>query len=432
MTITRECRYERQRERENAFAVKQPCPQRFRPAFVVVQKRREIGSVAGILDAVAQRQQRRHDRLQKNLNANRPSGRAAVKRHAAVTTAKLRSICNRFALSIFRHGVTLHGGFADGGTGMSGSRWIAKTALAGLSVSMAAPQTQATEAAAGRYLPGMFALPGAGIVPPFPGFYYGMSNALYVGDASANIPFGDNVIAAGVDATMWTTALAGIYVPQQDLPGNWTYAFQGVLPIGWMETDAQVGLIERTDEMAGLGDIQITPLLFGWHNATGNTFFSASFTITAPTGAWEADEIAFVGLNYWSLQPAVAFTHITADGWDFSGKFGIDINTENEDSDYYSGAMAHLDLAVTKSVTEQLQIGAIAGFLYQFEDDESTFADTRPDGFKGRSVAVGPLIKYKAKFDEREIDFSLSWAHEVETKNRMEGDAVFFNISGKF
>jgi hypothetical protein len=55
------------------------------------------------------------------------------------------------------------------------------------------------------------------------------------------------------------------------------------------------------------------------------------------------------------------------------------------------------------------------------------------DGFKGRSVAVGPLAQYTAKFgDNTEIDFSLSWAHELEVENRMEGNAVFLSAYGKF
>lgn len=316
---------------------------------------------------------------------------------------------------------------------MSGMRVKELAVFAALGATLTATDGQATEAAAGRYIPGMYALPGAGIVPPFPGLYWGISNALYHGDAGTEIPIGDLGAALNLEATVWTTAFAGIYVPKLDLPGNWTYAVQGVVPVGWMEATANVGPFERTDDEAGLGDIQVTPLLFGWHNDAGNTFFSASLTIAAPTGVWEADEIAFIGLNYWSFMPALAFTHITADGWDFSGRLGIDINTENKTTDYYSGAMAHFDLAVSKSVSENWQLGAIVGVLYQVEDDEGRFADTRPDGFRGRSVAVGPLIKYKAKFDDKtEVNFSLSWAHEFEVENRMEGNAVFFNISGKF
>lgn len=40
---------------------------------------------------------------------------------------------------------------------------------------------------------------------------------------------------------------------------------------------------------------------------------------------------------------------------------------------------------------------------------------------------------YKAKFDEHtEVDFTLKWAHEVEVENRMKGNAVALQISGKF
>ncbi|MFC5066918.1 SphA family protein [Flaviflagellibacter deserti] len=290
---------------------------------------------------------------------------------------------------------------------------------------------EATEGAAGRYMPGLYAQPGAGIVPPFPGAYWGVSNIVYSGSANFNIPIGDN-IAAGVDATVWTTALGGVFVPKLELGGNWTYAVSMVLPFGRMETAAFVGPFERTDVLGGLGDIQITPLLFGWHNDTGNTFFSAGLTVTAPTGNYDPDKIAFVGMNYWSFTPYVAATHIdAAHGIDYSAKFGIDFNTTNPDTDYYSGAMAHLDVAITKSLTERFSAGIFTGVLYQIEDDDSTFADL-VGGFKGRSVAVGPVLKYKAKIDDAEVDFSFSWAPEVHVENRLKGDAFYFNMSGKF
>lgn len=128
----------------------------------------------------------------------------------------------------------------------------------------------------------------------------------------------------------------------------------------------------------------------------------------------------------------VGFTYLVPEqGLDFSAKFGVDINTENPDTDYYSGAVAHLDLSITKNLTPNFAIGAFAGFLYQIEDDGGTFADSH-DGFKGRSNGIGPLVTYKAKFRETEIDFRLKWAHEVEVENRMKGDAFFFDISGKF
>lgn len=293
---------------------------------------------------------------------------------------------------------------------------------------------EATEAAAGRYTPGLYALPGAGIVPPIPGAYWGVSNIIYTGSADFDIPIGNN-IAAGIDATMWTTALAGVFVPKLELGGNWTYAFSMVLPFGRMETSATVGPFERTDVAGGLGDIQITPLLFGWHNDTGNAFFSTGLTVTAPTGVYDPDKIAFVGLGYWSFTPYVAATYVDPTyGIDYSARFGIDFNTRNPDTDYYSGALAHLDMSITKNLTDSFSLGFATGVLYQIEDDDSertAFTDLT-DGFKGRSVGVGPVLKYKAKFDETEVDFTLSWSHEVHVENRMKGDVVYLNASGKF
>jgi hypothetical protein len=182
-----------------------------------------------------------------------------------------------------------------------------------------------------------------------------------------------------------------------------------------------------------LGDIAFAPIVLGWHNDAMNTWLSASLTITAPTGEWQEGDLAFIGLNYWTFSPAIGLTYLVPEhGLDFSAKLGVDINTKNTDTDYYSGATAHLDLSVTKAVTENLFVGAIAGFLNQFQDDRSTFADAH-NGFKGRSIAVGPLVKYKAKFAEgSEIDLTLRWAHELEVENRMKGDAIFFDIAGKF
>ncbi|RWQ27094.1 transporter [Mesorhizobium sp.] len=293
----------------------------------------------------------------------------------------------------------------------------------------------ATEGVAGRYIPGAYAGPGAGIVPPTPGVgYWAISNLYYHGEASGDVPFGNNTIALGLEADMWATVFAGVYVPELDLPGNWTYAVQAAIPVGWTRARATVGLaIDTTEEVTGLGDITVVPLLFGWHNDAMNTWFSAQLGITAPTGEWEEGALAFIGLNYWTFSPMVGFTYLVPEhGLDFSAKFGVDINTENPDTDYYSGAVAHLDVSVTKNLTPNFAIGAFAGFLYQTEDDGGAFADSH-DGFKGRSIGIGPLISYKAKFGERtEIDFRLKWAHEIEVENRMKGDAVFFDITGKF
>ncbi|MER9401494.1 transporter [Mesorhizobium sp. M0615] len=311
--------------------------------------------------------------------------------------------------------------------------WLA-IATAALVAFPFARQANATEAVAGRYIPGAFAGPGAAIVPPTPGAaYWAISNVYYHGEASGEVPFGNGSVAAGLTGDTYAAILAGVYVPELHLPGNWTYAVQLAIPLGRTGATAEVGPFGTDQHVTGLGDIAFAPLVLGWHNDAMNTWLSASLTVTAPTGEWKEGDLAFIGMNYWTFTPAIGFTYlIPQHGLDLSAKFGVDINTKNQDTDYYSGAMAHLDLSVTKAVTENLSVGAIAGFLDQIEDDRSTFADAH-GGFRGSSIAVGPLVKYKAKFRERtEVDLTLRWAHEVEVEHRMKGDAVFFDMSGKF
>ena len=181
-------------------------------------------------------------------------------------------------------------------------------------------RADATEGVAGRYIPGAYAGPGAGIVPPTPGVAIGRSpTSTITARRAATCPSATMTIALGLEADMWATMLAGVYVPELDLPGNWTYAVEAAMPFGWTRARATVGLaIDTTEDVTGLGDITIVPLLFGWHNDAMNTWFSAQLGITAPTGEWEEGSLAFIGLNYWTFSPMVGFTYLVPEhGLDF-------------------------------------------------------------------------------------------------------------------
>jgi hypothetical protein len=129
--------------------------------------------------------------------------------------------------------------------------------------------------------------------------------------------------------------LAGVYVPNLDLPGNWTYAVQAALPIGWVKADADVGRSETVQE----GDRNRR------HRDHANLAWLAQRSLqqvllriidrTAPNGAWENGDIASIGLNYWTFTPAIAFTYLVPEhGLDLSASLGVDINTKNTDTDY--------------------------------------------------------------------------------------------------
>lgn len=313
---------------------------------------------------------------------------------------------------------------------MRSHRAVERLALLVIAATSLQPiEALATEAAMGRYIPGAFAMPGIGILPPQAGVYWQSSNVYYHGEASADleIPLGGST-QFGLEGDIAATNFTGIWVPGIELGNNLTFGLFATVPVQYMKAAASLGPLGADDEVTSLGDMAFGPML-GWHS--GTQFLTASLRIFAPTGKYDEGALANNGMNYWTFSPNLAYTVISPKhGLQFDIAGGIDINTENPATDYTSGAMAHLDAVLTKSFGK-FGIGVFGSILYQFEDDEGGAAD-RLDGFRGRSFAIGPVVKYTAGTEENPINFSFNWAPEFDVKNRLEGNGFYLNISGSF
>ena len=154
---------------------------------------------------------------------------------------------------------------------------LLSAALAVAAVLTTPDLSTATEAAMGRHLPGAFAAPTVGVVPP-PGMYWSANTIYYKGSTGA--------------------------------------------------------------------DLQV------------------------PVAAWEEGALDNVGMNYWTFSPTLAFTHLDmTHGLDLSFIAGVDINTENPDTDYLSGALAHLDASLMKAFGEQFAVGILGAGVRRKEPD---------------------------------------------------------------
>ncbi|MDH2328332.1 transporter [Cereibacter sp. SYSU M97828] len=294
---------------------------------------------------------------------------------------------------------------------------------------LAADQADATEAAAGRYIPGVFALPKGGAIPP-PGLYWNITTAYYNGSIGANVsvPVGGE-IRAGLEATIAGPTLTALWVPNGQIGDGLSFALGVSVPFQYLSAEASVGMMSTEQSQTALGDIAIAPKI-GWKS--GTHFFSAGVNIFMPTGSYHVGSLDNTGMNYWTVSPNVSYTYLdVARGLDFSVNAGVDINTENTDTDYQSGTLAHLDAIVIKKINDRFSAGVFGSVLYQLEDDEGGLAD-QLDGFKGRSYAIGPVVTYEAGPKERPINIAFSWAPEFGTKNRPKGNAVYLSISGTF
>ena len=111
----------------------------------------------------------------------------------------------------------------------------------------------------------------------------------------------------------------------------------------------------------------------------------------------------------------------------------MDFNTENHKTDYRSGTQFHLDLTIAEHLPlfgGIIGVGA-NGFYYQQISGDSGSGATLGN-FKGRTIGIGPVVSYAMKVWKKDLVAEVKWLPEIETKNRLEGDYVWFKLGMVF
>ena len=213
------------------------------------------------------------------------------------------------------------------------------------------PILHAEEGGSGHYMPGSMSSFIDG-VPTEPTFIARFNYLHYDGDINANrsIPIaGMSVLDANAKSDAY--GLTMLWAPDWDMGKKWSYAMSTTIP--WVsikvEADGETSPSGKTlrgnlsDKENGLGDIVLMPLMFNYNvNMDLNTNFRLG--IYAPTGEYEVGRLANTGKNFWTIEPTAAIIYFgQKNGREASLFFGVDFNTENEDTNYTSGIQAHLD-----------------------------------------------------------------------------------------
>ncbi len=303
------------------------------------------------------------------------------------------------------------------------------------------PTLHAEEGGTGHYMPGSMASFADGI-PKDPTFIARFNYIHYDGDVQANrsIPIaGMSVLDANAKSDVY--GLTMLWAPDWDMGEKWSYAMSATMP--WIsvkvEADGETSPSGKTltgslsDKENGFGDIVLMPLMFNY-NVNSDLNMNFRLGIYAPTGEYEVGRLANTGKNFWTFEPTAAFMYFgQKNGIEASLFFGVDFNTENDDTNYTSGTQAHLDgtLAQHLPLWGGLAGGGLTGFWYQQlsgdSGDGATFGD-----FKAQANGIGPVLSYVSKVAGKDIIAELKWLHEFDNKNRLEGDTVFFKILAKF
>ena len=269
----------------------------------------------------------------------------------------------------------------------------------------------------------------AGFVPPEPGTYFKNYMRFYDGTARAEVRGGQ--VAVGLDASTFHEILSFTHVTNYQVLGGDVFAglfipFANANVSGTLVTP--IGDFFRKDSAGGYSDMSVATGL-GWH--TEKLHWNVVTTVYMPTGNFDVGALAYTGLGYWTVEPAVGLTYLdTEKGRQISLFAALDFNSQNPQTDYKSGDEFHLDFLLAQHLGEKFAVG-LAGYYYdQITDDSGPGA--RLGGYQGQAVALGPALQYATKYRGHDLSAEIKYYREFSVRNRFEGNSYWFNLSYAF
>ncbi len=184
-----------------------------------------------------------------------------------------------------------------------------------------------------------------------------------------------------------------------------------------------------------VGDIAIVPFRLGWKS---NDFkWGFQLDVYAPTGQYDAGQLANPGLNYWTLEPLVSFSYLSRDtGLELSTTAGVDFNTKNNATDYQSGSVFHLDATVAEHlpVCDLGLFGAGVNAIYwrQFSPDSGSGA--KLGSLETLIAGIGPIFSYVSPkfYGNHTVIVEVTWLPDLDCSGALDGDYVWFKAACEF
>jgi len=245
---------------------------------------------------------------------------------------------------------------------------------------------------------------------------------------------GDKIDGASVD--VWFSAFRHVHMTRHKLWGG-DYGWQVVVPV----IHQQLKMQDVSKRRTSIADITLNPFILAWHR--DNLHWVLGLDVNLPTGAYDAKEPRrSVGVNYWSLEPLLAVTWLSDDGWEISNKMMYNIKTRNKNyrapgqdtkQKYHSGQEFHMDYLLGKRF-ERWGVGVAGYYLKQLTNDriDGQTVTATPQwghGRKGQVFSYGPSVSYNIK---KGMSVSAQWNHEIKVKNRFSGDKVSVKLVTSF
>lgn len=249
-----------------------------------------------------------------------------------------------------------------------------------------------------------------GALPP-PGQYLENYSMYYRAEESLNFVSGSETIKGRVFADL----VHFVNVTDLEILGG-IWAQQ--LSLAFLHNESVYNNVRSKD--TGLGNVVVDPILVGWHCAPFHWLAGVDTSIPYYNNTYTSSFID-MSQNCWTFEPFVGVTYLNEDGQELSTKLMYDFHTRYMDMDYTPGQMVLSDFVAAQHFGPWA--AGIGGYWYS----QTTAA--RMDGWSydydfARQVALGPQVSY----EYCAMNFSLAWDHELNDRNRMQGDRVWLKV----
>ncbi len=267
--------------------------------------------------------------------------------------------------------------------------------------------------------------------PTTPGWVIEPIYVNYQGDfkASKSLPIG-GVVSLGLDAKVDTLTIGALQTFEQKVWGA-SYSVGIFVPYAWMDITGNVGNLEVSDNVEGIGDITFIPAMMTWKNEAWQ--YTATLSIYAPTGNYNAGSLANLGLNYWTVEPSIGAAYSDEEtGLNFGVYAGVTVNSKNRATNYQSGTMFHIESSIQQLFPlgkGYLAVGLDAFWFQQITGDSGSGAAS---SFKGRTMGVGPVLGYILPDGDNNLVVEAKWLPETNTENRLEGEYFWLKLVYQF
>jgi len=270
----------------------------------------------------------------------------------------------------------------------------------------------------GHYPPGVEGLKGASLPPP--GVYLRDYNLFYTADEYPGSGLTD------FDASVFVAAPRLIWMTEKKILGA-NYGMDVIVPFGYADVEGAGGLLD--DTYFGLYDLQIEPILLGWHFKQFD--IGAGYSVWVPTGQspdprppMPPGNAADLGKGFWSHMFTLGGTWFpdAEKTWSISALNRYEIHHEN-DYDVRVGDSYTVEFGLGKTLAKVWDVGVVG--YYQGQVTETT-----GDDGKASVVGLGPEVS--VVFPKTMTFLSLRWIHEIEAHRRPEGDTITLTWTQRF